>query len=51
MEREGGERKGGNRGAGKGLEAAEIRKEYLELLTGSALCAPSHLELGSGKSS
>lgn len=45
MEREEGERKGGNRGAGKGLEAAEIRREYQELLTGSAL-----LELGSRKS-
>lgn len=45
MEREEGERKGGNRGAGKGLEAAEIRREYQELLMGSAL-----LELGSRKS-
>ena len=41
-EGEGG-RKGGDRGAGKGLTAAVMRREYLELLTGSAL------ELGSGK--
>lgn len=56
LERSRGEKRGEGRGKernqrlAQGLEAAAIRKESLELLMGSALCGPSQLELGSGKS-